>query len=62
MVWRSKLDSFLQGSSRPRGDVTLPPVMAERLEAIQPGVVPEFEALGLAFTAGIVDDRSGKAP
>src|SRR5882672_7958924 len=25
--------------------------MAERLEVIQPGVLPEFQALGLAFTA-----------
>jgi len=32
--------------------------MAERLEATQPGVLPEFLALGLAFTAGIADDCS----
>ena len=30
--------------------------MAERLEAIQPGVLPEFQALGLAFTAGVVEN------
>ena len=53
-MWRTKLQS-------PPDDVTLPPVMAERLEAIRPGVVPEFEALGLAFTAGSIGDRSGKA-
>jgi hypothetical protein len=35
-----------------------PPVMAERLEAIQPGVLPEFQALGLAFTAGLEEDRA----
>jgi hypothetical protein len=33
-------------------------IMAERLETIQPGVLPEFGALGLAFTAGMVDDRT----
>ena len=54
--------TVITGDVHARDDVTLPPVMAERLEAIQPGVVPEFEALGLAFTAGIVDDRSGKVP
>jgi hypothetical protein len=36
----------------------LPPIMAKRLEAIQPGVLPEFQALGLAFTAGLLNDRS----
>jgi hypothetical protein len=33
-------------------------IMAERLETIQPGVLPEFQAFGLAFTAGMVDDRT----
>jgi hypothetical protein len=30
----------------------------ERLEKIQPGVLPEFQALGLAFTAGLEEDRA----
>lgn len=54
----SVLLTVITGDVHARDDVTLPPVMAERLEAIQPGVLPEFQALGLAFTAGIVDDRS----
>lgn len=52
----SVLLTVITGDVHARDDVTLPPVMAERLEAIQPGVLPEFEALGLAFTAGITND------
>ena len=54
----SVLLTVITGDVHARDDVTLPPVMAERLEALQPGVLPEFEALGLAFTAGAADDRS----
>ncbi len=54
----SVLLTVITGDVHARDDVTLPPVMAERLEALQPGVLPEFEALGLAFTAGVVDDHS----
>ena len=54
----SVLLTVITGDVHARDDVTLPPVMAERLEALQPGVLPEFEALGLAFTAGLADDRS----
>jgi uncharacterized RmlC-like cupin family protein len=54
----SVLLTVITGEVHARDDVTLPPIMAERLEAVQPGVRPEFEALGLAFTAGLGDDRS----
>ena len=45
-------------SRHPPGRRDTPHRMAERLEIIQPGVLPEFQALGLAFTAGMTDDRS----
>ena len=54
----SVLLTVITGEVHTRDDVTLPPVMAERLEAIQPGVRPEFQALGLAFTAGLADEPS----
>jgi quercetin dioxygenase-like cupin family protein len=54
----SVLLTVITGPVNARDDVSLPVVMAERLEALQPGVLPEFQALGLAFTAGIADDRS----
>jgi len=54
----SVLLTVITGPANARDDVTLPPVMAERVEAIQPGVLPEFQALGLAFTAGVDDERS----
>lgn len=54
----SVLLTVITGDVHTRDDVTLPVVMAERLEALQPGVLPEFQALGLAFTAGIAEDGS----
>lgn len=55
----SVLLTVITGEVHARDDVTLPPVMAERLEAIQPRVLPEFQAIGLAFTAGVVEPAAG---
>jgi hypothetical protein len=56
----SVLLTVITGEVHARDDVTLPPIMAERLEKIQPGVLPEFQAIGLAFTAGL-DDQPARA-
>lgn len=45
--------TVITGPVGDRNDVSLPPIMAERLEKAQPGIVPEFEALGLRFDAGV---------
>lgn len=45
--------TVITGPVGDRNDVSLPPIMAERLEKVQPGVLPEFEALGLRFDAGV---------
>lgn len=48
----SVLLTVITGGVKNRNDVSLPPIMAERLEAAQSGIVPEFEAIGLTFDAG----------
>ena len=48
--------TVITGDVHARAGVTLPPFMAERLEASQPGVLPEFESFGLASAAGFVED------
>jgi quercetin dioxygenase-like cupin family protein len=48
----SVLQTVITGGVHDRNDVGLPPIVAEQLEAIGPGILDEFKKIGLAFDAG----------
>jgi quercetin dioxygenase-like cupin family protein len=48
----SVLQTVITGGVHDRNDIGLPPIVAEQLEAIGPGVLDEFKKIGLAFDAG----------
>jgi quercetin dioxygenase-like cupin family protein len=48
----SVLQTLITGGVHDRNDIGLPPIVAEQLEAIGPGVLDEFKKIGLAFDAG----------
>ncbi len=48
----SVLQTVITGGVHDRNDIGLPPMVAEQLEAIGPGVLDEFKKIGLAFDAG----------
>jgi quercetin dioxygenase-like cupin family protein len=49
----SVLQTVITGGVHDRNDIGLPPVVAEQLEAVDPGVVEEFRKIGLSFEAGM---------
>ena len=44
--------TVITGEVHARNDVSLPPSVAEQLSRLGPGVVTEFEKIGLTFDAG----------
>ncbi len=53
----SVLQTVITGGVHDRNDIGLPPMVAEQLEAIGPGVLDEFKKIGLAFDAGVPNAR-----
>ena len=53
----SVLQTVITGGVHDRNDIGLPPIVAEQLEAIGPGVLDEFKKIGLAFDAGVPSTR-----
>jgi quercetin dioxygenase-like cupin family protein len=47
--------TVITGGVHDRNDVSLPPSVAEQLNKIGPGVLAEFEKIGLTFDAGVSD-------
>ena len=53
----SVLQTVITGGVHDRNDIGLPPIVAEQLEAIGPGVLDEFKKIGLSFDAGVAGAR-----
>ena len=53
----SVLQTVITGGVHDRNDVALPPIVAEQVEAIGPGILDEFKKIGLAFDAGVANKR-----
>jgi len=53
----SVLQTVITGGVHDRNDVALPPIVAELVEAIGPGILDEFKKIGLAFDAGVANKR-----
>ena len=48
----SVLQTVITGGVHDRNDIALPPIVADQLDAIGPGVLDEFKKIGLTFDAG----------